>query len=112
MPLPAILGAGALMVALRTLLTGLWAALIVKAPDIIKKIALGLGIYFFVAKPASSALRSYVINSFSAVSGTALETLYYLNVDDYALAIASAWGIYNGSKLILNRRPNNSQSPL
>ena len=103
MPLP-LLGAGAIMVAARAALMGVVAAVIAKLPEIFVKVMAGLGLYFLVAKPAAGALRDVVANAFGAVNGTVLETLYYLNVDDYALAIISAHAISRAGRLILSKR--------
>lgn len=104
MPIPAVLGVGAIALMLRTLLMGVVAAVITKLPGIIKHLAVGLGLYFVVAKPAATGVKAMVADAFNGVPGTVLETLFYLNVDDYAVAIASAHAIVMSRQYLLKKR--------
>ena len=88
MPAPIVAGAfwaGAMVVG-RTLLG--W--VLRNGGSILANIAATLGIYFIVAKPASSALMSFITNSFSGAPELVVDTLMYLDVDNYLTAVASA----------------------
>lgn len=103
MPLP-LLGAGAIVAALRAMFLGLIAAIIAHLPAIIAKVLAGLGLYFLVAEPIADEVQGYVQGKFTGVPGYALETLFYLNMDDYVTAIISAHVIAASGRLMLRRR--------
>lgn len=82
---------GLLWVGLKALLGGLIAWLVTNGGAIIASVMVTLGLYFFVAEPVSDLIGQQMQAAFNGAPGTVLETLYYLNVDDYVSMVASAW---------------------
>lgn len=90
--MPVVLGV--LWAGLRALFFGMIGWLVNNGGGIVANIMVGLGLYFLVAKPVNDSLQGFVQNQFNGAPGTVVETLYYLNVDNYATMILSAWGIH------------------
>lgn len=84
---------GVLWAGLRALFFGIIKWLIANSGGIAANLMMGLGLYFLVARPVNTQIQSWVMTQFDGAPGTVLETLYYLNVDNYATMILSAWGI-------------------
>lgn len=89
---------GVLWAGLRSLFFGIIKWLIANSGGIAANILTGLGLYFLVARPVNNQLQSWIMTQFDGAPGTVLETLYYLNVDNYATMIISAWGINKSMK--------------
>lgn len=102
MPLPiagAAIWAGATMVG-RALIG--W--IVKNAPSFIGNILAALGLYLFVARPLGDTAMNYIISKFSGAPGTVLETLYYLNMDDYVQMVVSAYGVRAAGKVALRKK--------
>lgn len=80
-----------LLTGLRTLLLRLFFYIVGNLPAIITNLLVGLGFYFVVTKPVTSMGVEYVMSKFNGVPGTVLETLYYLNMDDYVQIVFAAY---------------------
>lgn len=82
---------GLLLQGLRTLFLRFMFYVLGNLPAIATNLLIGLGFYFVVAKPVASFGIEYVMNKFTGVPGTVLETLYYLNMDDYVQIVFAAY---------------------
>lgn len=109
MPVPVVaalatIGEVAFWVGLMQLLKkfGVW--VIKQAPGWIAHIMAAVGLYFFVAEPLADYGVSWASQQFDGVTGTVLETLYYLNVDNYISATFSAYAIRKASEISLRRK--------
>lgn len=58
---------------------------------IVANILVALGFYFVATKPLASGFKQLIMDKFNGAPGTVIETLYYLNVDDYLTMIISAY---------------------
>lgn len=86
--MPAIIGL--LIAGLRQLLVAFFVYVIANLPKIIGNLLAALGFYFVVAKPMASFGMSFILARFNGAPGTVLETLYYLNIDDYVQIVFAA----------------------
>lgn len=109
MPIPVVaalatIGEVAFWVGLMQLLKkfGVW--VIKQAPGWIAHIAAALGLYFFVAEPLADSGVNWAMQQFNGVSGTVLETLYYLNIDNYISAIFSAYAVRRVGEISLRKK--------
>lgn len=109
MPVPVVgilagIGEAAFWVGLLSILKkfGVW--VIKQLPGWISHILAALGLYFFVAEPLADAGVNWAMQQFSGVSGTVLETLYYLNVDNYLSAIFSAYSVRRVGEISLRKK--------
>lgn len=109
MPLPLVgilagIGEAAFWVGLLALLkkAGVW--VIKQAPGWIAYILGTLGLYFFVSEPLADYGLSWVQSKFAGVPGTVLETLYYLDVDNYLSAVFSAMAIRKAGEISLRKK--------
>lgn len=73
-------------------------------PTIAGNVMLGLGIKFLVLDPGLGNLTSQLVSRFNIVSGSVLETIYYLNVDDFCTLILSALAARQIGRVVLARR--------
>jgi hypothetical protein len=117
MPLPVIAGVGALGAFIaklagmsRAVFTGgsaVWAMILATAPKwvpyVVTTVLLTIGLKFVAIDPAIDAIANQVRTDFGLLSATALEVLYYLNVDDYVSMILSALGAAATGKIALRR---------
>lgn len=81
---------------------GVW--VIKQAPGWISHILAALGLYFFVAEPLADYGVSWASQQFNGVTGTVLETLYYLNIDNYISGTFSAYSIRMASGALQLRK--------
>lgn len=109
MPVPVVLTLGAIgeaafWVGLLALLKkfGVW--VIKQAPGWIAHIAAAVGLYFFVAEPLADNGLNWATQQFNGLSGTVLETLYYLNVDNYLSATFSAYAVRRVGEISLRKK--------
>lgn len=99
---------GLVWVGLKAIIGGAIAWLVANAGSIVASILVTLGLYFFVAAPASDLIGDQLQAAFTGAPGTVLETLYYLNVDDYVTMVVSAFTLKQtyeaGKRVTLARR--------
>lgn len=103
--MPVILAA--LLTGLRFLFVRLLGWLIANGGAIVANVLVALGFYFVAAKPISNQFKNYIQTKFAGAPGTVIETLYYLNVDDYITMILSAYAAVSAmtaGKAIMLRR--------
>lgn len=107
MPVPALV-VGALWTGARILLQNVWVWVVATLPAVFMHFVVALGFYFVVAQPVTENLVQYAMNQFAGVHGTVLETLYFLNVDNYLSAIFSAYAVRKSAEagsVLLKARP-------
>lgn len=105
MPLPIAVGAGAIALAARGVLLGVVASIISALPQIFAKLLAGLGLYLVVGMPVAAAIQGLVQGQFGGLPGKALETMFYLNMDDYITAIISARAVAGARNVMLRKKP-------
>lgn len=94
-PLLAAIGEGAAWLGLTAVLKNVWKWAVDKAPGFFAHVLGALGLYYFVAEPITEYGLEWVMQQFSGLPGTVLETVYYLDVDNYLSAVFSAYAIRN-----------------
>lgn len=80
-----------LLAGFRSLLTRFFFYVAANLPAIAGNVLIALGFYFVVAKPVATFGIEYIMSKFNGVPGTVLETLYYLNMDDYVQIVMAAY---------------------
>jgi hypothetical protein len=102
MPFPvlAALGEAALWVGATTVLKNFGKWVVKQAPGWIAHVAAVFGLYFFVTEPLTEFGLEWARNRFNGVPGTVLETLYYLDVDNYISAVFSAYAMRRAFKAV------------
>lgn len=103
-PLIAGLSATAFWTSLRTLLVDLLRKTAAAIPGVVAYGLAAFGLYIFVAEPMSDTAMNWVAQQFNGATGTVLETIYYLNVDNYISAIISAQTAVAAGKVMLKAR--------
>lgn len=106
--MPAILAwlvSGALWAGLLAVLKQAFKWVISKAPGFLAHVAGAVGIYFVVAEPVADMGLNWVQQQFNGVPGTVLETIYYLDVDNYISAIISAYSARAAGEVMLRKKP-------
>lgn len=96
------LGTGALARWLGAVLLGWTGKVVMKMPSFVKYILAGLGLNMVVNEVSDNFL-GMVIEKFNGAPGVVLETLYYLDVDNYITAIFSAHALVISASVMLRR---------
>ena len=124
MPFPVLAGAGALILSTvarmaasaRAVFTGgtmVWAFIVASVaywvPKMVGQVLIALGVKFIVLDPLIGLILDNVVNQFALVEGSILETVYYLNVDDFLTFVLSAYGARMARQVAM--APVNASAP-
>jgi hypothetical protein len=103
MPAAIALIADWLLVALRFAWVWIVRTAVRWVPTLAGQVLLAFGVKLVAFGPGMSVIRQQVIERFDLVPATALETLYYLNVDDFVSLILAALLAAQAGKVVLRK---------